>query len=137
MGGIGRWARQAYYQLAMTCRGTSLGLVKSVERNNGIEAWRRLFNRYEPDAGPRLQQMMARILQPGDFPDTSQGFKATLVAWESLIEKWESSTGSSLDENVKISIIMQKAPVSIRGFLQLQGITTYVRLRDSCWLLCL
>ena len=62
--GIGRWARQAYYQMAMTCRGTALGIVKAVERNNVIEAWRRLVLRYEPEAGPRLQQMMSRILQP-------------------------------------------------------------------------
>ena len=52
------------------------------------------------------------------------------MAWESLIDKWESASGNFLDENVKISIIMQKAPSSIRGYLQIQGIVSYIRLRD-------
>ena len=66
--GISPLSRQTYYQLAMTCKGTALGIVKAVERNNGVEAWRRLCQRYQPDAGPRMQQMMTRILTPGDFP---------------------------------------------------------------------
>merc|ERR1712194_256400 len=128
--GISPTSRQAYYQLAMTCKGTALGIVRAVERNNGVEAWRRLCQRYQPDAGPRMQQMMTRILTPGDFPDSVGGFEAALVAWEGLIEKWESASGNFLDEQVKVTVIMQKAPSTIRGFLQFQGITSYIRLRE-------
>merc|ERR1712194_778728 len=85
---------------------------------------------YQPVAGPRMQQMMTRILTPGDFPDSVGGFEAALVAWEGLIEKWESASGNFLDEQVKVTVVMQKAPMTIRGFLQIQGITSYIRLRE-------
>ena len=60
--GITSQLRQSYYQLAMTCTGPALGVIKAVEKNNGLEAWRRLHQRYEPDGGARLQNMMTRIL---------------------------------------------------------------------------
>merc|ERR1712086_742398 len=64
------------------------------------------------------------------FPDSVGGFEAALVAWEGLIEKWESASGNFLDEQVKVTVVMQKAPMTIRGFLQIQGITSYIRLRE-------
>merc|ERR1712085_233107 len=67
---------------------------------------------------------------PGDFPDSVGGFEAALMGWEGLIEKWESASGNFLDEQVKVTVIMQKAPSTIRGFLQIQGITSYIRLRE-------
>ena len=121
--------RQVYFQLAMTCRGPALAVVKGVERNNGIEVWRKLFERYEPDLGPRLQTMMARILSPGTFPEETSGFEAALTTWEALVEKWELASATELSETVKVTVIMQRAPERIRGFLQLQGITEYRRLR--------
>ena len=44
------YIRHAHYQLAMTCKGPALGIVKTVERHNGVEVWPRLFQRSEPDA---------------------------------------------------------------------------------------
>lgn len=115
------YVRQLDYQLAMFSRGPALAVLKTVEKNNGIEAWRRLYQRCEPDDGARVQNMMNRILNPGTFPDTPQGFETALLAWELLTEKWESSTNSMLSEQVKISVLVARAPEKIRGFLQLQG----------------
>ena len=122
--------RQAYYQLAMSCSGPALGVIKAVEKNNGLEAWRRLHQRYEPEGGARLQNMMTRILNPGQLPEAPQEFEAALVAWESLIEKWETQTVTDLSEQVKVSILSGRAPQKIRGFIQLQGITEYAKLRE-------
>ena len=69
----------------MTCQGPALGIVKAVGRNNGVEVWRRLFQRYEPDAGPRVQNMMTRIPQPGHFLETRAGIESALVGWEGLL----------------------------------------------------
>ena len=40
-------ARQLYYILALQCNGNALHVVK---KNNGFEAWRRMFQRHEPAA---------------------------------------------------------------------------------------
>ena len=120
--GVTNSVRQVYYQLAMTCRGAALAVVKSVERNNGIEVWRKLFERYEPEMGPRLQTMMTRILNPGTFPEEPSGFEAALTTWEALVEKWELSSGTEVSEQIKVTIIMSRAPLSIRGYLQFKAL---------------
>ena len=125
--GISPTSRQAYYQLAMTCKGTALGIVRAVERNNGVEAWRRLCQRYQPDAGPRMQQMMTRILTPGDFPDSVGGFEAALVAWEGLIEKWE-SVGADFPQNGKLG---RKLDIMLWFMMDVFEICTFNKERDS------
>ena len=65
--GITTYVGQAHYHLAITCKGPALGIVKAVERNDGVEM-------YEPDAGPRLHNMMTRIHQLGDFLGNSRWF---------------------------------------------------------------
>ena len=46
-----------------------------------------------------------------------------------MVEKWELASATELSDTVKVTVIMQRAPERIRGFLQLQGITEYRRLR--------
>ena len=66
--GVTAVARQAYYQLAMVTTASALGVIKAVEKNNGVEAWIRLYARYEPEGDPRMHNMMIRILNTGDDP---------------------------------------------------------------------
>ncbi len=66
-------ARQLYYILALQCNGSALQVVKGVEKNNGFEAWRRMFQRHEPAAGGRHLSMMEKIMEPV-FPNTIEGW---------------------------------------------------------------
>ena len=74
--------RRAHHQLAMTCTGPALGIAKAVERNHGVEVWRRLIQRDAPDAGPCLQNMMTRILQ-----SRTSGKLQVAIGWKNLT-KW-------------------------------------------------
>ena len=66
----------------MTCKGPALGIVEAIHRDNGVEVRRRLTHKYKPDAGPRLQNLIARFSQPGDCPETFTGFEQALVIEE-------------------------------------------------------
>ena len=74
-------ARQLCYILALQCSGSALQVVKGVEKNNGFEAWRRMFQRQEPAAGGRLLSMMAKIMEPV-FPSTIEGWEEALNVGE-------------------------------------------------------
>ena len=50
-----------------TVQRTTLWRSGTYRCDNGVEVWRRLFQRYEPDVGPRLQNIMTIILQLGVF----------------------------------------------------------------------
>ena len=63
----------------MTSTGPALCIVTAVDRNNGDEVLQRLFQRHEPETGPRLQNMMTRILRLGDLPKSSGGVESAFV----------------------------------------------------------
>ena len=78
--------RQMYYILAMSTKNAALSTVKAVEAKNGLEAWRRLTRRYEPDSAVRHLTLMKRIMNPGPFPTDPAGFEEALTNWELLVE---------------------------------------------------
>ena len=125
---ITTYVRQAHHQLAVTCKGRAFGKVKAVERNNAVEVWRCRFQRCEADAGPRLQNMMTRALQPGHTLESPAGFESALVGWDGLMDEWENASGNLMDEPVKIAMLLSRALAAINGFFQLKGITTFPRM---------
>ena len=80
----------------MTC------IVSAVERNNGVEVRRCLF-------------------QPGDFSETLAGSESAVVGHT---DKWETANGNLMYEPIKVATPFSGDVAAINGVLQLQGTTT-------------
>ena len=80
---------------AMMTKGPALAIVRQAEISgggaNGLEAWRLLVRRYEPEASTRTLGLLQQILNPVPFPDNVTGFEEALSKWELTISRWESS----------------------------------------------
>ena len=100
-------ARQLYYILALQCNGSALQVVKGVEKNNGFEAWRRMFQRHEPAAGGRHLSNMSKIMEP-IFPSTIEGWEEALTTWENDVRRWEISAEETLSSSIKRAILSRK-----------------------------
>ena len=87
-------ARQLFFMLAMMTKGPALAIVRQAEISgrgpNGLEAWRLLVRRYEPEASTRTLGLLQQILNPVPFPDNVTGFEEALSKWELTISRWES-----------------------------------------------
>ena len=72
-------ARQLFFMLAMMTKGPALAIVRQAEISgggpNGLEAWRLLVRRYEPEASTRTLGLLQQILNPVPFPDNVTGFE--------------------------------------------------------------
>ena len=72
-------ARQLFFMLAMMTKGPALAIVRQAEISgggpNGLEAWRLLVRRYEPEASTRTLGLLQQILNPVSFPDNVTGFE--------------------------------------------------------------
>eukprot|EP00969_Alexandrium_andersonii_P004619 198711-Alexandrium_andersonii.AAC.1 len=66
--------------LTSKCRGRAASLVQLAGRNNGLEAWRRLVQDYEPDVGGRHAAVLRAVLNPGW--DNKTPFLDQLASWE-------------------------------------------------------
>ena len=122
-------ARQLFFMLAMMTKGPALAIVRQAEISgggpNGLEAWRLLVRRYEPEASTRTLGLLQQILNPVPFPDNVTGFEEALSKWELTISRWESSSHDALNEGVNIALLLKMAPEPLRQNLHLQGHTKY------------
>eukprot|EP00971_Amphidinium_carterae_P209114 4148524-Amphidinium_carterae.1 len=65
LGELGRnTSRTLFAALAMALSGRSLGILRLVADNHGLEAWRQLKQEYEPHSGNRVAGMLRAILNP-------------------------------------------------------------------------
>ena len=114
--------------LAVMTKGPALAIVRQAEISgggpNGLEAWRLLVRRYEPEASTRTLGLQ-QILNPVPFPDNVTGFEEALSKWELTISRWESSSHDALNEGVKIALLLKMVPEPLRENLHLQGHTMY------------
>ena len=65
------------------------------------------------------------------FPENVTGFEEALSKWELTISRWESSANDSLNEGVKIALLLKMALESLRQSLHLQGHTSYPAARAA------
>ena len=111
-------ALQLFFMLAMMTKGPAFAIVRQAEISgggpNGLEAWRLLVRRYEPEAATRTLGLLQQILNPVPFPDNVTGFEEALSKWELTISRWESSAHDALNEGVKIALLLKMTPEPLR-----------------------
>ena len=74
-------SKQLYLALSLQVRNEALSKVRNVEMNNGLEAWRRLVEEYEPSSRGRQMHALNQLLraEPATSIDT---VLPTIEEWE-------------------------------------------------------
>ena len=105
-----------YALLATLTTGRSLRLVQRVPNRNGFEVWRQLVAENAPKTAGRRFAMLQAVLQPrlGDNPAK---FEEAWNSWEHQVDVYEKLATSKLDDDVKISVVLRKAPTKLRDNL--------------------
>ena len=67
-----RFSAQAYSVLVLTCRGKALQVVRRIPRGFGFEAWRQLYDQFEPHPPVRSQEMCQALLSPAKTDESVQ-----------------------------------------------------------------
>eukprot|EP00972_Heterocapsa_arctica_P020157 2975495-Heterocapsa_arctica.AAC.1 len=76
--------------LVQVCAGRSLAILRAVPESNGLEAWRRLHQEYEPASAARAAAMLSALLTP--VWSTSQPFLEQLLQWERACDEYRSAS---------------------------------------------
>ena len=122
---------QIYLSISQLIEGEALDIVRNVGDDNGLEAWRRLCKRFDPQTVSRRRSAMTSILNPG---------KATMAVLGSHIEKWEEKvrgyekrTTKSIDDDIKARVLTEMCPDKLmeHAHLNQMRLTTYLQVRDE------
>ena len=117
---------QLYLALALLCKGSAVVPVKSIEVNNGLEAWRGLNATYDSNNKGRQRVRMQYLLQPKRAESILQTTEA-VGRWECDVREHEQRFGKTLDDAVKIGVILALAPLQVQAVRLLPSTSGYGR----------
>ena len=113
--------RTLYHMLVMLVKGRAQQILRSVAAGNGFEVWRKFVRHYEPNLAARHVGTLQQLLQP-TFRD-GQNWADDFMKWRTEVNRYESSTGSRIGDDIKVAIVLARAPSQIRAHLQIQANT--------------
>ena len=111
--------------------------VKNTEVNTGLEAWRGLNATYDSNNKGRQRERMQYLLQPKRAESILQTTEA-VEGWDCDVREYEQRFGKTLDEDVKIGVILALAPPQVQNHCHLNShiLKSYAQLRTMLFDYC-
>ena len=106
--------------LALLCKESALVTVNNTEVNIGLEAWRGLNAACDSNSKGRQRVRMQYLLQPKRAESILQTTEA-VERWECDVREYEQSFGKTLDEDVKLGVILALAPLQVQNHRHLNS----------------
>ncbi len=113
--------------------GEAKSLVRQAKRPHGMEAWRLLQIRFNPNTIGRQRAHLIKITNPAEGVSIDK-LGAEIVAWENRICDFESRpVADRVSDSVKMAAIVQMCPNKLREHLQLNAgrYTNYLEIREE------
>ena len=123
------FAKQLAYMLAQITDGAARAIVRNEDTENGFEIWRRLFNQFSLPTRARATNLLNEIIA---FRLRSDHLESDLSDFIILQNRHEKTTGVPLDNDLLITLIMQKTTGPLQQHLRLnvRNITTFTEALD-------
>ena len=99
---------QLYWMMLMICKGAALNIVFLAGDSEGLEAWRQLTEKYEPNMRTRFAGQLMSILSFSFQGDATE----RITAWECETATYERDSGKTLDDEIKVGTVLLRLPES-------------------------
>ena len=118
------FAKQLAYMLAQITDGAARAIVRNEDTENGFEIWRRLYNQFSLPTRARATNLLNEIIA---FRLRQDHLESDLSDFIILKNRHEKTTGVPLDNDLLITLIMQKTtgPLQQHLTLNVRNITTF------------
>jgi len=111
--------RQLYALLVSITEGEAATIVENAGEDNGLEAWRRLTKRFDPNNAGRKRAILDTILA---LPRVKmQELQNALENMKKLITQYETKHKKKLDDDIKQTVIRGIAPEHLRKHLEMNS----------------
>eukprot|EP00439_Symbiodinium_sp_Y106_P082978 s159_g22.t1 len=108
--------KQLAYMLAQITDGAARAIVRNEDTENGFEIWRRLFNQFSLPSRARATNLLNEIIA---FRLRQDHLESDLSDFIILKNRHEKTTGVPLDNDLLITLIMQKTTGPLQQHLRL------------------
>ena len=121
---------ELYDILNMLCEGEALIVVLGVEEMDGLAAWQKLHELYNPRTMARVMQRLMRVVTPQKLQDVKQVTTA-VERWESDVKELNREHGETINEKTQMAILTMMCPPGVQDiiFQSLDENTKYIDLK--------
>ena len=109
-------SRHMFCQLAQLVEGPPGLILRSMQEDNGFEAWRLLAQRYKPNQGMKALGQLRNILNPS-FPEAN--FEDAFLQWEADVEKYERTFAAQVQDIMKVAVVLRSLSGPLQQHIQL------------------
>ena len=108
---------QVYVALAELLEGEALDIVQNTTRGAGLEAWRKLVRRFDPQTVGRKRTLQSRIINPGTVK--VHELSRAIEQWEERVRWYQSRAREKISEDVRSGILTEMCPEHIKTHIHL------------------
>lgn len=113
---------QVYSALQNLLEGEPFMIIRNCEKNNGLEAWRRLNRRYDPSTGAKKSSLLRHILNPTKCK--LEGLNEQIENWTELLNRYEQRRDANgqrqtISDDIKMAVLESMCPPEVERHLQL------------------
>ena len=136
---VSTFSRVTFVYLSMRTTGTARKIATSGKRGDGLNAWRRLFQEYNPQLVTGAQALLRRALSMGRAKNVAD-VSDRIQELEELVRKYEEHEGCTFPAAFKIQKLMDILPEDAERQLTLESTNTKpnfesLKSRVSQWVL--
>ena len=106
---------QVYVALAELLQGEALDIVQNTARGAGLEAWRKLVRRFDPQTTGRKRTL--QILNPGTLK--VHELSRAIEQWEERVRSYQSRVREKFSDDVRSGILTEMCPEHIKTHIHL------------------
>ena len=130
--GIVELNAQLFVALVSLTEDDAKTIVKNSEKASGLDAWRRLWNEYDPNNPVANFRMLRKITHPPTCTELSV-LRGAIESWETRYKEYKERTGETLGDAHERSALMSLCPDVLQEHLDYHTsrLTTYKLLRDE------
>ena len=118
-----------YRYLIISLQGKALGMLRSVDRSNGFEAWRKLCLHCQPQVVGRHMSVLTGLMS---VTFGSKDLLQDIENWEVAVDKYEHDSAEVLALAVRAAIFLKALPSKLQEVSRLSGtkVNDYVDMRS-------
>ena len=111
------FARQMNTLLIHLCEGRALAIVRGAPDHQGVEAWRLLYEWYQPKTRSRGLALLSEILR-WDFRTKEQ--LQRMKDWENATLDNNRTANAPLQQKMLVAVLISRSPKEVRTYLHVQ-----------------
>ena len=113
---VERTAAELYDALTMLLKGEPFTVARGVADMNGVEAWRRIYQKYNPSTPAAALTALMHVMAPGRVKH-QKDLAARIEDWQVQVDNLAKDHGEVLSENMKIAALLQMVPLDVRDVI--------------------